>query len=60
MCGGELTIWRSVQPYARTFEKGVKKLVDTAVLPDELAKNAIDLDKNGIPDHIDELIKSGK
>lgn len=60
MCGGELMMWRSVEPYARNYEKGTRKLVDRSKLPEELQKNAIDLDKNGIPDYIDELIESGK
>jgi hypothetical protein len=53
-------MWRSIEPYARTYEKGTKKLVDNSVLPEELQKNAIDLNKNGIPDYIDELIASSK
>ncbi len=53
-------MWRSVEPFARSYEKGSKNFIDNSVLPDSLAKNAIDLDKNGIPDYIDELIKSGK
>lgn len=60
MCGGELMMWRSVEPYARSYEKGVKKFTDRSELPEELRKNTIDLDKNGIPDYVDELIKSGK
>lgn len=53
-------MWRSVEPYPRSYEKGDKKLTDNSELPEELKKNAIDLDKNGTPDYIDELIKSGK
>lgn len=56
-------MWRSVEPFtplARNYEKGTKKFVDRSVLPEELQKNTIDTDKNGIPDYIDELIKSGK
>lgn len=60
MCGGELTMWRSVEPYARSYEKGTKKLVDNSKLPDELLKNGIDADKNGVPDYIDELMSKGK
>ena len=60
MCGGELMMWRSIEPFPRSYEKGTKKFKDTSVLPEELQKNAIDLDKNEIPDYIDELIKSGK
>jgi len=59
MCGGELMMWRSLESAVRTYEKGTKKFVDNSVLPEELAKNAIDEDENGIPDYIDELIKSG-
>lgn len=61
MCGGDLAMWRSVEPYPRSdYEKGTKTFTDNSVLPEELRKNAIDTDKNGIPDYIDELIKSGK
>lgn len=60
ICGGDLMMWRSVEPFPRSYEKGNRKLVDRSVLPEELQKNGIDLDKNGIPDYIDELIKSGK
>lgn len=51
-------MWRSIEK--RTYEKGTKKFVDTSTLPEELQKNAIDADKNGVPDYIDDLIKSGK
>lgn len=60
ICGGDLMMWRSVEPYARSYEKGSKKFADNSKLPEELRKNTIDLDGNGIPDYIDELIKSGK
>jgi len=56
-------MWRSVEPFsplARNYEKGTKKFIDNSVLPDEFAKNSIDLDKNGVPDYVDELVKSGK
>lgn len=55
-------MWRSVPPFipiARTYEKGTKKFVDRSVLPEELKQNTVDMDKNGIPDYIDGLIKSG-
>lgn len=60
MCGGDLIMWRSVPPYPRSYEKGSKQFIDNAVLPDSLAQNAIDVNKNGIPDYIDTLIASGK
>lgn len=73
MCGGELMMWRSKAnnsplpegcsegvECSRNYEKGTKKFVDKSELPEELKKNAVDLDKNGIPDYIDELMKSGK
>lgn len=60
MCGGDLMMWRSVEPYPRSYEKGTKKLADHSELPGDLQKNSVDLDKNGIPDYIDELLKSGK
>ncbi len=63
MCGGELIMWRSVEPFsplARNYEKGTKKFTDNSKLPEELAKNSIDVDKNGIPDYVDDLIASGK
>lgn len=56
-------MWRSVEPFSpleRNYEKGTKKFIDTSKLPDELAKNSIDVNKNGIPDYIDDLIASGK
>lgn len=60
ICGGELIMWRSVPPFPRSYEKGKKKFRDNSELPEELRKNSIDLDKNGVPDYIDELVKSGK
>lgn len=60
MCGANLIIWRSIQPYSRTYEKGTKVFVDNSVLPEELQKNAIDLNNNGIPDYIDELNASAE
>lgn len=60
ICGGDLMMWRSVEPYLRSYQKGSKTFVDNSVLPDSLAQNAIDLNKNGIPDYIDTLIASGK
>lgn len=62
MCGGSLIMWRSVPPFtplARNYEKGTKTFADHSVLPDELKQNTVDADKNGIPDYIDGLIKSG-
>ena len=53
-------MWRSVPPYPRSYQKGTKTFVDNSILPDSLAQNAIDLNKNGIPDYIDALIASGK
>lgn len=60
MCGANLIMWRSIQPYSRTYEKGTKVFVDNSVLPEELQKNAIDLNNNGIPDYIDELNASAE
>lgn len=53
-------MWRSVEPYARSYHKGTRSFIDNSVLPEELRKNTIDIDKNGVPDYIDDLIKSGK
>ena len=60
ICGGNLIMWRSIPSFPRNYEKGNKQFADNSVLPDSLSQNAIDLDSNGIPDYIDELIKSGK
>jgi len=35
----------------------VKEIKCESTLPNDLAKNQIDLDGNGIPDYIDELMK---
>ena len=51
-------MWRSTE--AQAYEKGTKQFTDNSKLPEELQKNAIDTDKNGIPDYIDALIKEGK
>lgn len=59
MCGGDLMMWRSTEPYPRSYQKGTKQFVDNSVLPDSLAQNAIDTNNNGIPDYIDALIGSG-
>lgn len=60
MCGGELTMWRSVEPFPRQYRKGTKTFANTSKLPEELQKNTLDADGNGVPDYIDDLIKSGK
>lgn len=60
MCGGDLMMWRSVEPFPRTYEKGNKKLADRSELPEELKKNSVDTDHNGIPDYVDELMKKAK
>lgn len=58
MCGGELTMWRSTA--VRQYQKGLKTFADRSELPEDLQKNTLDADGNGVPDYIDELIKSGK
>lgn len=60
ICGGTMIMWRSIQLYPRSYKKGTKLFVDNSILPDSLAQNAIDLNKNRIPDYIDALIASGK
>lgn len=60
MCGGSVTIWRSVDPAPRSYQKGIKNFEDTSKLPEELEQNTIDKDKNGVPDYIDALTKSAK
>lgn len=49
-------MWRSVEPYPRSYEKGTKKFVDNSVLPPEVAQNSVDLNKNGIPDYLDAIM----
>ena len=57
MCGGNLVIWRS-ENALRSYAKGNKSFADNSMLPEELQKNSVDLDKNGVPDYIDDLVKS--
>ena len=43
---------------SRAYEQGHTQPVcsaDRQALPDDIARNAIDLDQNGVPDYIDEL-----
>ena len=55
-CGQIVDIFRSQS--SRGYARGHTNpqcSEDVLALPDEIAKNAVDLDQNGIPDYIDEL-----
>lgn len=54
-CWAPSKIWRSIAE--REYQEWVKEIKCESTLPDDLAKNQIDLDGNGIPDYIDELMK---
>jgi len=55
-CGKPFDLYKSVQ--SREHEKEQKVGMCKNELPDGIKENAIDLDKNGVPDYIDRLISS--
>ncbi|MBW7954446.1 VCBS repeat-containing protein [Candidatus Gracilibacteria bacterium] len=56
-CGQEYLLYKSIA--VRDYEKTIKTPTCEGDLPGDLEQNSVDLNKNGIPDYIDDLMNSG-